>query len=204
MPSPAIPSKPRIWHWIWHLHPPCTHCRPCARLKPCGQDAWFAYIFLGVAIPVGPSDIFIGCRTRCVRHRTDRTAPEAIAFTDRAEASVRATFRIGTWHWARRGRQFSRDAWLSCDRRERRPGARERIHRAAARAVDMIEEAGFCGINHLEMGETKMLWTIAVILVVLWLLGLVSSYTLGGFIHILLVLAIVIIVINLIQGRRGL
>jgi Family of unknown function (DUF5670) len=53
-------------------------------------------------------------------------------------------------------------------------------------------------------GETKMLWTIAVILVVLWLLGLVSSYTLGGFIHILLVLAIVIIVINLIQGRRGL
>jgi hypothetical protein len=49
-----------------------------------------------------------------------------------------------------------------------------------------------------------MLWTIVVILVVLWLLGLVSSYTLGGFIHILLVIAIVIIVINLIQGRRGL
>jgi hypothetical protein len=49
-----------------------------------------------------------------------------------------------------------------------------------------------------------MLWTIAVILVVLWLLGLVSSYTLGGFIHILLVIAIVIVVINLIQGRRGL
>jgi Family of unknown function (DUF5670) len=49
-----------------------------------------------------------------------------------------------------------------------------------------------------------MLWTIAVILVVLWVLGLVSSYTLGGFIHILLVIAIVIIVINLIQGRRGL
>ena len=48
-----------------------------------------------------------------------------------------------------------------------------------------------------------MLWTIAVILVVLWLLGLVSSYTLGGFIHILLVVAIVIIIINLIQGRRG-
>ena len=48
-----------------------------------------------------------------------------------------------------------------------------------------------------------MLWTIAVILVVLWLLGLVSSYTLGGFIHILLVLAIVIVVINLVQGRRG-
>jgi hypothetical protein len=49
-----------------------------------------------------------------------------------------------------------------------------------------------------------MLWTIAVILVVLWLLGLVSSYTFGGFIHILLVIAVVIIIINLIQGRRGL
>jgi hypothetical protein len=48
-----------------------------------------------------------------------------------------------------------------------------------------------------------MLWTIAVILIVLWLLGLVSSYTLGGFIHLLLVLAIVIIIINLVQGRRG-
>ena len=47
-----------------------------------------------------------------------------------------------------------------------------------------------------------MLWTIAVVLAVLWLLGLVSSYTLGGFIHILLVLAIVIVLINVIQGRR--
>jgi hypothetical protein len=49
-----------------------------------------------------------------------------------------------------------------------------------------------------------MLWTIAVILLVLWLLGLVTSYTLGGFIHLLLVLAIVIAVINLVQGRRTL
>jgi hypothetical protein len=47
-----------------------------------------------------------------------------------------------------------------------------------------------------------MLWTIFVILLVLWLLGLVSSYTLGGFIHILLVIAIVVLIINLIQGRR--
>ena len=47
-----------------------------------------------------------------------------------------------------------------------------------------------------------MLWTIAVVLAVLWLLGLVSSYTLGGFIHILLVLAIVVILIQVIQGRR--
>lgn len=48
-----------------------------------------------------------------------------------------------------------------------------------------------------------MLWTIAVILIILWLLGLVSSYTMGGFIHILLVLAIIVVLINLIQGRRG-
>ena len=44
-----------------------------------------------------------------------------------------------------------------------------------------------------------MLWTIAVVLAVLWLLGLVSSYTMGGFIHILLVLAIVVVLINVIQ-----
>lgn len=52
--------------------------------------------------------------------------------------------------------------------------------------------------------EDTMLWTIVVILLVLWLLGIVSSYTLGGFIHLLLVLAVIIIVINLIQGRRAL
>ena len=46
-----------------------------------------------------------------------------------------------------------------------------------------------------------MLWTIFVILLVLWLLGLVTSYTLGGFIHILLVLAVVVLVIRLVQGR---
>jgi hypothetical protein len=47
-----------------------------------------------------------------------------------------------------------------------------------------------------------MLYTIAVILVVLWLLGLVSSYTMGGFIHVLLVIAVVMILLRLIQGRR--
>ncbi|TLU82817.1 MAG: lmo0937 family membrane protein [Chlorobium sp.] len=47
-----------------------------------------------------------------------------------------------------------------------------------------------------------MLETIAIILLILWLLGLVSSYTMGGFIHILLVIAIVVIVIRVIQGRR--
>ena len=48
-----------------------------------------------------------------------------------------------------------------------------------------------------------MLYTIAVVLLVLWLLGLVSSYTIGGFIHILLVVAIVMVLVNLISGRKG-
>jgi Family of unknown function (DUF5670) len=47
-----------------------------------------------------------------------------------------------------------------------------------------------------------MLWTIFVILLILWLLGLVTSYTLGGFIHILLVIALVVLLINLFSGRR--
>lgn len=47
-----------------------------------------------------------------------------------------------------------------------------------------------------------MLYTIALILVVLWLLGLVSSYTIGGFIHVLLVIAVIILLVRLIQGRR--
>ena len=47
-----------------------------------------------------------------------------------------------------------------------------------------------------------MLWTIFVILLVLWLLGLVSGYTMSGFIHILLVIAVVVLIINLIQGRK--
>jgi len=49
-----------------------------------------------------------------------------------------------------------------------------------------------------------MLWTIAVILLILWALGLVTSYTMGGFIHVLLVIAIVVVLINVIQGRKAL
>jgi hypothetical protein len=47
-----------------------------------------------------------------------------------------------------------------------------------------------------------MLWTLAVVLLVLWLLGLVTSYTMGGLIHILLVVALVVLVLRIIQGRR--
>lgn len=49
-----------------------------------------------------------------------------------------------------------------------------------------------------------MLYTIAIVLVILWALGLVSAYTMGGFIHILLVLALVVIIVNFISGRRAL
>ena len=51
--------------------------------------------------------------------------------------------------------------------------------------------------------EDKILWMLAVVLIVLWALGLVSSYTMGGFIHILIVLAVVVIAISVIQGRRA-
>jgi len=53
------------------------------------------------------------------------------------------------------------------------------------------------------MEESDMLWTIFVVLLILWLLGMVSSYTLGGFIHLLLVLALVVLVFQWITGRRA-
>jgi hypothetical protein len=60
------------------------------------------------------------------------------------------------------------------------------------------------GSGSSEREEVAMLWTIFVILLVLWLLGVVTSYTLGGFIHVLLVIAVVLAVMQLIQGRRAL
>lgn len=48
-----------------------------------------------------------------------------------------------------------------------------------------------------------MLWTVAVILAIMWLLGLVSNYTMGGFIHVLLVIAVIVVLVNIIQGRRS-
>ena len=49
-----------------------------------------------------------------------------------------------------------------------------------------------------------MLWTIAVVLIILWMLGLVSGYTMGSFIHILLVIAVIVVLVRIIQGRRPL
>jgi hypothetical protein len=56
--------------------------------------------------------------------------------------------------------------------------------------------------DRTEEENMDLLWTLAVILLVLWLLGLVTSYTLGGFIHVLLVAALVVVLIRVIQGRR--
>ncbi len=71
-----------------------------------------------------------------------------------------------------------------------------------------MKECGRCGaLDRLACAireEDQMLWTIAVVLLILWLLGLVSSYTMGGFIHILLVIAIVVVLVRIIQGRNPL
>lgn len=70
------------------------------------------------------------------------------------------------------------------------------------------EQTGIHPLRHSVHSHTQtpmvsfMLETIAVVLIVLWLLGLVSSYTIGGFIHVLLVLAIVIFLVRIVQGRR--
>ena len=55
-----------------------------------------------------------------------------------------------------------------------------------------------------EAQENEMLWTITIILFILWLVGLVSGYTLSGWIHILLVLAVIVLIFNLLSGRRAL
>jgi hypothetical protein len=75
-------------------------------------------------------------------------------------------------------------------------GARD--HRRLVAALLAREETQQDGFYK----ELNMLWTIFVILLIMWALGLATSYTLGGFVHILLVIALVMLVINLIQGRR--
>jgi predicted ferric reductase len=73
----------------------------------------------------------------------------------------------------------------------------KKIHKKQARALRGARSS-------LNLKRRKvMLWTIFVILLILWLLGLVSGYALGGFIHILLVIAVVVLIINLVSGRRG-
>jgi hypothetical protein len=69
----------------------------------------------------------------------------------------------------------------------------------AAKAANFSPGGSVQGIR-----RKTMLWTITILLVVLWILGLVSSYTLGGWIHILLVLAVIVLIFNLLSGRRAL
>jgi Na+/H+ antiporter NhaC len=71
---------------------------------------------------------------------------------------------------------------------------------AAPHIPEVTEFARFT--ETISKGEKAMLWTIAVILFVLWALGLVTSYTIGGYIHILLVLAVIVVLVRVIQGRR--
>ena len=58
--------------------------------------------------------------------------------------------------------------------------------------------------EHITHGGINMLWTLAAILIVLWLLGILSSHTMGGFIHVLVVVAIIVVLVRVIQGRRAL
>jgi Family of unknown function (DUF5670) len=93
-------------------------------------------------------------------------------------------------------------------RAAKRPGGKGMVkNRPAGRRI-MSTWEHWCGSAPANSGSKKserkliMLYTIAVIVLVLWLLGLVTSYTMGGFIHILLVIAIVMVLVNVISGRR--
>jgi hypothetical protein len=77
----------------------------------------------------------------------------------------------------------------------------KKLARIGALPYSLFTELKSIGTRTHRRKERYMLWTIFVILLVLWLLGLVSSYTLGGFVHLLLVIAVVVLVIQLIQGR---
>jgi beta-lactamase regulating signal transducer with metallopeptidase domain len=87
------------------------------------------------------------------------------------------------------------------------PGAfvcEKRVENATGMSVAEYPIESVSNINDAiaQKEEALMLWTIFVILLILWLVGMVSSYTLGGFIHILLVIALVVLLLNIIGGRR--
>jgi Family of unknown function (DUF5670) len=67
--------------------------------------------------------------------------------------------------------------------------------------VESSESSGCLGRLDKSGGDEIMLWTIFLILLILWILGLISGYTLGGFVHVLLVIAVVVLIIRLVQGR---
>jgi hypothetical protein len=107
----------------------------------------------------------------------------------------------------RRGLDALRDAWvvlidaiseLPGDCARRTTIAQERGVKRGWRACEAIETR----YRTRRLGGETVLWTIFVILLVLWLVGVVSSYTLGGYIHLLLLIALVVLVLRLISGRR--
>jgi hypothetical protein len=78
------------------------------------------------------------------------------------------------------------------------------VFEADARGAKVAAACLVRGTKEQTFKEAPVLWTIFVILVILWLLGMVSSYTIGGYIHLLLIVAVVIVLIRVIQGRRPL
>jgi hypothetical protein len=80
---------------------------------------------------------------------------------------------------------------------------KQSIHHTPGKPVPLSMPTADCKLPGIHQ-ENDMLWTITIILFVLWLVGLVSSYTFGGWIHILLVLAIIVLIFNLLSGRRAL
>jgi hypothetical protein len=82
------------------------------------------------------------------------------------------------------------------------PPARKRARLGAVPYLHCSWTRRCAADKHALAKEVVMLWTIAVIFLILWALGLVSSYTLGGFVHLLLVLAVIVLVVGLIQRRR--
>jgi hypothetical protein len=91
----------------------------------------------------------------------------------------------------------------------RNPGdtCHDMLSKGALSSIDLAAGAGWgaglAGSIKTESRRGTMLWTIFVILLVLWLLGVVTSYTLGGFIHVLLIVAVILAIMQLISGRRA-
>jgi hypothetical protein len=83
-------------------------------------------------------------------------------------------------------------------------GGRDTTHDGRTAVLVMLAAPFWGRVAAFELEEGRMLWTIFVILLVLWLLGVVTSYTLGGFTHVLLVVAVIIAIMQLLQGRRAL
>lgn len=77
-----------------------------------------------------------------------------------------------------------------------------RVVTILSRFILTVHTAGIIAADYIRLKGKHMLWTICMVLVILWLLGIVTSYTMGGLIHILLVIAIIVVLLRVIQGRK--